>query len=81
VHPLSRRGCRSQLGRTEAWRDELWRLTASLVAEVPGFCYLEPLRHVPHITDLEGREAATFGPVPAGRRLPLLALPLGAAVE
>ena len=42
---------------------QLWRLTASLVAEVPGFCYLEPVRHVPHITDLEGREAATFGVV------------------
>lgn len=53
----------AELRRVEVWRDELWRLTASLVAEVPGFCYLEPVRHVPHITDLEGREAATFGVV------------------
>lgn len=28
-----------------------------------GFGYLEPKRHVPHITDLDGEEAATFGPV------------------
>jgi diadenosine tetraphosphate (Ap4A) HIT family hydrolase len=28
-----------------------------------GFCYLEPKRHVPFITDLEGREAAEFGRV------------------
>jgi diadenosine tetraphosphate (Ap4A) HIT family hydrolase len=53
----------AELHRVEVWRDELWRLTASLAAEVPCFCYLEPLRHVPHITDLDGREAATFGVV------------------
>jgi diadenosine tetraphosphate (Ap4A) HIT family hydrolase len=35
----------------------------SLSAEVAGFAYLEPKRHVPHITDLDGAEAATFGPV------------------
>lgn len=28
-----------------------------------GFCYLEPLRHIPYVTDLDGEEAATFGPV------------------
>jgi diadenosine tetraphosphate (Ap4A) HIT family hydrolase len=53
----------SELQRIEVWRDELWRLTASLVAEVPGFCYLEPLRHIQHITDLGGPEAASFGAV------------------
>jgi diadenosine tetraphosphate (Ap4A) HIT family hydrolase len=60
--------CRAQaadpdLLPVEAWRDELWRLTAALVAEVPGFCYLEPRRHVPHIDDLDGPEAASLGAV------------------
>jgi len=53
----------AELRRVEVWRDELWRLTASLTAEVAGFCYLEPHRHIPHITELEGPEAASFGTV------------------
>lgn len=48
--------------RTEVWRDELWRLTMSLAAPVLGFSYLEPVRHIPHITDLDGAEASTLGP-------------------
>ena len=47
--------------RTEVWRDELWRLTVSLAAPVLGFSYLEPVRHIPHITDLDGAEASTLG--------------------
>lgn len=31
--------------------------------EVEGFSYLEPKRHVPHITDLAGEEARTLGTV------------------
>jgi diadenosine tetraphosphate (Ap4A) HIT family hydrolase len=27
-----------------------------------GFAYLEPFRHIPHLADLDGPEAATFGP-------------------
>ena len=49
--------------RIEVWADALWRLTVSLSAEVPGFAYLEPKRHVPHVTDLDGAEAASFGQV------------------
>ena len=45
------------------WEDALWRLTISLESEVLGFCYLEPKRHIPHLTDLDGEEASTFGPV------------------
>lgn len=30
---------------------------------VAGFAQLEPHRHIPHITDLDGPEASTFGPV------------------
>ena len=51
-----------EMDRIAVWEDALWRLTVSLAAEVPGFDYLEPKRHVPHITDLDGAEAASFGP-------------------
>jgi diadenosine tetraphosphate (Ap4A) HIT family hydrolase len=27
-----------------------------------GFAYLEPIRHIPYLADLDGPEAATFGP-------------------
>ena len=53
----------AEFERISAWEDDLWRLTVSLAAEISGFAYLEPKRHVPHITDLDGEEAATFGPV------------------
>ncbi|MEO8510945.1 MAG: HIT family protein [Chloroflexota bacterium] len=50
------------LGRVEVWRDDRWRLSMSTEGHTLGFSYLEPLRHVPHIEDLDGPEAATFGP-------------------
>ena len=53
----------AKLYRMLVWENDLWRLTASLVAEVRGFCALEPKRHISHITDLDGEEAETFGPV------------------
>jgi diadenosine tetraphosphate (Ap4A) HIT family hydrolase len=53
----------AELGRVLVWEDALWRLTTSVQAEVPGFSYLEPKRHIPHVTDLEGPEAATLGVV------------------
>ncbi len=53
----------AELQRVQAWEDDLWRLTLSLGAEVLGFAYLEPKRHIPHITDLSGEEARTFGEV------------------
>ncbi len=49
--------------RIRVWEDDLWRLSLSGRGYVRGFGYLEPKRHVPHITDLDGEEAATFGPV------------------
>ena len=49
------------LGRVEVWRDAHWRLSVSLASVVPGFGYLEPLRHIAHITELDGEEALTFG--------------------
>lgn len=52
-----------QLGRTLVWEDRLWRLSMSRRGYTTGFGYLEPKRHVPHITDLDGEEAATFGHV------------------
>jgi diadenosine tetraphosphate (Ap4A) HIT family hydrolase len=43
------------------WDDELWRLWTATRGSVPGFSILMPKRHVPHITDLAGMEAATLG--------------------
>ncbi len=49
------------LRRIQVWEDALWRLTVSLEAEVPGFSYLEPKRHIAGITALDGEESRTFG--------------------
>jgi len=46
---------------TEVWSDDLWRLTTVRVGEVAGYSYLSPHRHIPHIADLDGPEAETFG--------------------
>ncbi|MGP8075713.1 MAG: HIT family protein [Thermoplasmata archaeon] len=69
--PGSATGCRLCLGpegdkeldRVLVWEDSCWRLTTSVGGEVAGFSYLEPKRHIPHITDLDGEEARTIGPV------------------
>ena len=53
----------AELGRVQVWEDPLWRLTTATEGEIAGFSYLEPKRHVPHITDLTGPEADTLGPV------------------
>lgn len=52
---------RFQRGRL--WEDDLWRLSAVLQGPIPGFAHLEPRRHIPFITDLDGAEADTLGPV------------------
>jgi diadenosine tetraphosphate (Ap4A) HIT family hydrolase len=52
----------AEFGRVQVWRDELWRLSTSVIAPILGFSYLEPLRHIPFITDLDGPESASFGP-------------------
>src|SRR5919202_3346186 len=52
-----------ELGVVQVWEDSYWRMTTSLDAEVLGFSYLEPKRHIPYITDLDGEEARTFGDV------------------
>jgi diadenosine tetraphosphate (Ap4A) HIT family hydrolase len=53
----------SELGRVQVWENAEWRLTTATEGEVAGFSYLEPKRHVPHVTDLDGDEARTLGPV------------------
>jgi diadenosine tetraphosphate (Ap4A) HIT family hydrolase len=53
----------AEFDRLEVWGDDLWRLTVSLDFEIAGFSYLEPKRHIPHIEDLDGPEATTFGTV------------------
>jgi diadenosine tetraphosphate (Ap4A) HIT family hydrolase len=50
-------------GRRRVWEDELWRLSVVLNGPVVGFAHLEPHRHIPFITDLDGPEAATLGTV------------------
>lgn len=57
------RSADASLDRVEVWEDLLWRLTVSLSSETPGFAYLEPKRHIPYITELDGGEAASFGTV------------------
>ena len=52
-----------ELGRVQVWEDPLWRLTTVRDGEVPGFSYLEPKRHIPHLADLDGEESRTFGGV------------------
>src|SRR3954471_22551906 len=49
--------------RIRVYDDGLWRLSVVCAGPVAGFAHLEPHRHIPHITDLDGVEAATFGPV------------------
>jgi diadenosine tetraphosphate (Ap4A) HIT family hydrolase len=53
----------AEFERFQVWEDRHWRLTVSLASEVAGFAYLEPKRHIPHVTDLDGTEARTFGEV------------------
>jgi diadenosine tetraphosphate (Ap4A) HIT family hydrolase len=50
------------LGRVEVWRDDLWRLSIARHGSSLGFAYLEPIRHIPYLADLDGPEAASFGP-------------------
>jgi diadenosine tetraphosphate (Ap4A) HIT family hydrolase len=50
-----------ELDRVEVWRDDLWRLSMSQHGPTVGFAYLEPLRHIPSLADLDGPEADTFG--------------------
>jgi diadenosine tetraphosphate (Ap4A) HIT family hydrolase len=52
----------AELLREEVWRDDLWRFSMSTEGVTTGFGYLEPRRHVPHIEELDGAEATTFGP-------------------
>ncbi|MBA2680449.1 MAG: hypothetical protein H0U76_18880 [Ktedonobacteraceae bacterium] len=52
-----------ELVRIEVWKNDLWRLTVARLAEIPGFSYLEPIRHISSITQLDGQEARTFGEV------------------
>ena len=51
----------AELDRVEVWRDDHWRLSMSRHGPTLGFAYLEPIRHIPFLADLDGPEAATFG--------------------
>ena len=45
------------------WDDGLWRLSVVLRGPIVGFAHLEPHRHIPFITDLDGPEALSLGVV------------------
>lgn len=49
--------------RQRVWENDIWRLSVVLQGAIAGFAHLEPRRHIPFITDLDGDEAATLGPV------------------
>ncbi|NJC66257.1 hypothetical protein HC028_17355 [Planosporangium flavigriseum] len=49
--------------RRRVWQNEYWRLSVVLHGAVVGLAHLEPHRHIPFITDLDGPEAATLGTV------------------
>ncbi len=51
-----------ELDRVEVWRDEHWRLSMARHGPTLGFAYLEPIRHIPYLADLDGPEADTLGP-------------------
>jgi diadenosine tetraphosphate (Ap4A) HIT family hydrolase len=53
----------ADLDRAQVWEDPWWRLTTATAGELLGFSYLEPKRHIPCITDLDGDEARTLGSV------------------
>jgi diadenosine tetraphosphate (Ap4A) HIT family hydrolase len=55
-------GADAELDRVEVWRDAHWRLSMSRHGSTLGFAYLEPILHVPYLADMDGPEAATFGP-------------------
>ncbi len=54
-----------ELDRVEVWRDAHWRLSLSRRGSTLGFAYLEPIRHIPYLADLDRPEAETFGPAVA----------------
>ena len=49
--------------RIEVWSNRRWRLTTTTYRAVKGLCYLEPVRHIRYITEIDGQEASEFGPV------------------
>jgi diadenosine tetraphosphate (Ap4A) HIT family hydrolase len=53
----------AEFRRRRVWENDLWRLSVVLQGAVVGFAHLEPRRHIPFVTDLDGPEAATLGPV------------------
>lgn len=48
--------------RVRVWQDPLWRLSVLARGPVAGFAHLEPVRHIPYLTDLSGPESLSLGP-------------------
>lgn len=49
--------------RFRVWEDDLWRLEAGSETPTTAVFLLGPKRHIPHIAELDGDEATTFGRV------------------
>lgn len=48
--------------RRTVWEDDLWRLSLIVGGSpVRGFSHLEPKRHIPYLSELDGPEAETLG--------------------
>jgi diadenosine tetraphosphate (Ap4A) HIT family hydrolase len=52
----------AELGVAEVWNDGTWRLTMAHRTPVRAFAYLEPVHHIPYLAEMDGPEAAGFGP-------------------
>ena len=52
-----------ELDVVEVWREAGWRMTMARHGATLGFSFLEPIRHIPYLADLDGEEAASFGAV------------------
>lgn len=61
--------------RARVYDEGVWRLSVVRGGPVAGFAHLEPHRHIPHTTDLDGSEATAFGSVLARVSAALRAAP------
>ena len=59
--PICTRKADKIFNRVEVWSNERWRLTTTRYSQVKGLSYLEPKKHVPFLSDLDGKEAKEFG--------------------
>jgi diadenosine tetraphosphate (Ap4A) HIT family hydrolase len=52
-----------ELDRVEVWQEAGWRMSMARHGPTLGFSYLEPIRHIAYLADLDGEESASLGSV------------------